>query len=504
MQAEKIGEALGLGASKYGALEEARGLLEGGAQSPADLALGMAKLSMAAPGLERSLGEIYKQMLAQTGSQQTAENLPGGRTASIPAPGMKREFYTTGDESAQNEISPKGTIPQSTDVAANATDKNRNISQSNPIIPPNGKYSAEDIDQMSKEYLLDIRPDLISGSTTFGKIPTISDSLQSDLRPEQEKQIRQDLTSKRVIPQVQEKIIGRIRENYKNLYNEAKDRYNWDENYFKNLKEKMSIVRKDADKNLLPVLGKFQPTFGFGGMPKTYNDLRNKYFEYINNLSPDLTPEQMNTRAVTRLQEDVKRIDEFEQLPSMPFIRDPKDVLKYIEDKKESMKELVKEGFYETVREQAAAKDMGIEELHWSLYGDETDKNSLRNLSMIPAAKLYSEGNERGAVLDIGTNTVNKNYFKERPKYIDKLSSSLTKIKPTDDLILLRAQVLNNGGTERDFVESLEVAQKKGLNLSEFQRSQLQEINIPRQRPIWEIFNPAAWRKMLKYQWGKR
>jgi hypothetical protein len=230
----------------------------------------------------------------------------------------------------------------------------------------------------------------------------------------------------------------------------------------------------------------------------------------------------MHQQAGTMLQNDINRIDALQASPGLPFIRDPKQVDELTKDISGAYKQLQKEGFYESLKEDAASKDMGLEELHYTIWGDETNKNSLKSIADLPSAKMYMEGNKpilksispfsalgglAGVASDIltgGDKTPNPNYMKERKPYIKNLSSRLTKIKPDDDLILLRAQVLNNGGLEKDFNEALDAAQENGLQLSPFQQSQLQELRIPRERPIWEIFNPSAWANWIRNLTGKR
>ena len=67
----------------------------------------------------------------------------------------------------------------------------------------------------------------------------------------------------------------------------------------------------------------------------------------------------------------------------------------------------------------------------------------------------------------------------------------------------MRGQALNSGATPKDFMEALGKAQEQGLKLSPFQMSHFQELNIPRHRPLWEIFNPSVYSKWFNSLRGK-
>ncbi|HLT41793.1 MAG TPA: hypothetical protein VKZ95_03735, partial [Sphingobacteriaceae bacterium] len=363
-----------------------------------------------------------------------------------------------------------------------------------------------------------LRPDLVEGSSQYGRVPTYNYQMKSDLRPEEEQQLRQQFIDKKINPKVQDNLINRIREDIKTRYNEMKTNYGMDVAREKQIQDKWAVFKAQSDENLQPLLGRYNSRFGFGGRPRTSNDLKNKYFQYAGNLPVNLTPEQMHAQAGAMLQNDIDRIDAVAALPEMPFIRNPHDVEDYLNDKKDAYKELVNEGFYESIKEDSVNKGMGIEELHNSIWGDQTNKASLNSLSIFQAPiqdfnepkrgekNLFGFGKDfsKESLLKPFTKKINPNYVKEKKQYIENISSQLERIKPEDDLILLRSQVLNSGGTEKDFMDALTKAQEKKLQLSPFQRSQLQELRIPRVRPLWEIFNPKTWNQWINYLSGRR
>ena len=140
---------------------------------------------------------------------------------------------------------------------------------------------------------------------------------------------------------------------------------------------------------------------------------------------------------------------------------------------------------------------MGIEELHQSIWGDQTNKANLNRMSVFQAPERYTKDN-------IGREKINKDYPLYRETYVNNLAKQLKHLKPEDDLILLRGQVLNSKGTEKDFTDALSRAQEKGLKLSPFQENQMQELRIPRIKPLWEIFNPAALSNCINALRGKK
>jgi hypothetical protein len=102
--------------------------------------------------------------------------------------------------------------------------------------------------------------------------------------------------------------------------------------------------------------------------------------------------------------------------------------------------------------------------MHEAIWGDQTDKNLLRQISDIKKGK-------------------------NQDAYVDQLAKKISKLGPNDDLVLTRSMVLDGDGTINDYVNALDLAQNKyGLKLSPFQEAQIQESQLPRTRPLWEIF----------------
>lgn len=508
MQAGQIGQALGLGISKRMGLAEAQREASNAGGDPVKLAFSLAKASMAAPGMERSLGQIYEQLLARTESKGYTKGLGGEATpetvSGLAPTGFDRNPISEG------EVSQDGTINPSMDVPLEGSPNNfkqPNETTSNISLPTRKNYSPEQVQSVAHQYLLDMRPDLIEGTSAYGRVPTFNYQSKSTLRPEEEAQIRQKLDSQGLAPKVQDRVVDTVRNDIQARYNESLKNFGLDTVRQKEINDKWDTFRKLSDKNLDPIIGKYQPGYLYGGKPRTANDLRNKYFQYAGDLPVDLTPEQMHAQAGTMLQNDINNIDALGAIPEMPFIRDPNDVEKNVKDHKEAYKDLYDRGFYESLKEDAVDKGMGLEELHWTLFGDQTDKKNLRSVSDLSAPKLYFKDETKftgpGAPPKI-ERINNPNYPKEREIYVNNLSKRLKTIREKDDLILLRSQALNSGAQEADFNDALSKAQDEGLVLSPFQRTQMQEVRIPRKRPQWEIFNPSAWKQWINHAAGKR
>lgn len=501
MQAGQIGQALGIGASKNLGLQEAERAASEAGGDPVKLAFSLAKASMAAPEMQRSLGQIYEQLLSRTSSEQMGKGLSGGQPQARGIPGSEA------NPDLQGEIDPSRNVPPSTDVPSSVMTPPSAVPSKDTVVYPKGlKFSPNDIDSVSHQYLMEMRPDLVAGTSQYGRIPTYNFEAQSNLRPEEEGQIRQNLQKEGYNPKTQDSIIEKLRTDIQAQYREKLQSNQIDATRQKEINDKWATFKAQSDENLMPIIGKYSPGYLFGGKPRTANDLKNKYFQYAGNLPINLTPEQMHAQAGAMLQNDVNRLDALAAIPGMPFIRNPMEVDNYLEDNKEAYKSLYKEGFYESLKEDAVAKGMGLEELHQTIWGDQTDKGSLLSVSSLKAPPKYLKGMEYGEYDPFFGEkpTPNPNYPKEREKYINQLSTNLSKIKPEDDLILLRAQALNNGALEKDFNDSLKIAQEKGLKLSPFQNSQLQEVRIPRKRPLWEIFDPKTWRQWMNLKSGKR
>lgn len=492
MQGAQIGQAAGTGIAKRLGLAEAEKMANEANNDPVKLGFALARASMYAPGLDRSLGQIYEQMLARSQSNQTADALTDV-TGGTPSTRLGRSVVQGGEVSPNGPLSPSMDIPLTEDQPA-----------INITIPDKKNYDPNDIKELSNQFMLAMRPDLIQGSGTYGRVPSFNFGAQSDLRPEEEAQLRQDLRSKKYAPKAIESTVETIRNDIKTKYKELQDRYSYDKDWQNAVNEKWATFRKLSDTNLDPILGKYQARFGFGGRPATSNDLKNKYFQYAQELPVSLTPEQMHSQAAARLKNDVDRLDALAALPAMPPVRSPNEVEENVKLYKDASKDLYKEGFYESLKEDFVDnKGMGLEELHWTLWGDQTDKNSLREVGALKAPPLYNRTPTKSSGLAF-VDVPNPNYVKEHEPYLKNLTQKMLKIKPDDDLVLLKAQVLNGGGLEKDFTDALDNAQEKGLKLSPFQNTQLQEVRIPRKRPLWEIFNPLTWGKWISFQAGKR
>lgn len=368
--------------------------------------------------------------------------------------------------------------------------------------------SSNNIDNLANQYLGEVRPDLINPETQYGAISTFDSELKQDLTPEEESRIRQQLMDKYKNPNIVNPVIDRLREGIRNKYNESLAKYGFDKDKQQQIKEKWNNFTQQAPQRLEPFLSKYDAEF-----PRTKDILTSKYNQYAGAQPVNMTPEQMHTNAMALLNRDLGKLDALQALPSMPIIRSEKDVAEYLNKNKDLYKDLADQGFGEALKEDAILnKDMGNEEFHALRYKDQTDKSLLNQLNSFKAPKEYSDREFIKGSAQLMPARYNKNYPQEKQKYINDISSSLKRIKPKDDLVLARTMILDSGGTIEDFVESLRKAQDEGLELSEFQKGQLQEIAIPRNPPIHEYFNEKksdgtflkTWAPLINYIRGKR
>lgn len=363
-----------------------------------------------------------------------------------------------------------------------------------------GKKTANDIDSIANSYIGEVRPDLVNPETQYGNIATFDSEIKQDLTPQEESQLRQQLFDKYKNPAIVNPVVDRIREGIKNRYNEALSKYGFDKEKREQIQKKWEDFSKGTPQRLKPHLEKFGEEF-----PKTKEVLQNKYNQYAGALTTNMTPEQMHTNSMALLQKDIDKIDALHALPSMPPVRNVQDVKDYIDTNKEAYKDLADMGFTDALKEDTIInKDMGNEEFHSLIWGDQTSKPLLNLIHGFKAPKEYER--VKSPAIPMGYEKYNSDYPKQKEKYISDLSNALKRLKPKDDLILSRAMVLDNGGNIKDFGDALKMAQQNGLKLSEFQKGQLQEINIPRSPPLWELFQPEGLliSPFINYLRGKR
>lgn len=475
-QAAQVGGQVGGNFGKALGFMKAQNLMQEGQREgdATKIAMGLGMMGMASPGMDRSLGPMYESMMSRMGNAQLSENLTDGNN----------------NPDIENEIDPKGVIAPSPDVPSN-TPANREIAKNNPInFKP--RMDEGDIFASSQQFLRDTRSDLDTSSDKFTNVPTFDYEIKSDLRPEEEKQLRQQMVKRNVLPETQDKIVQRTREDIKTRFEEAKEKWNIDKTVQQGINEKWNSFKNNAS-------GRIGQSFsGYGN--RTQQDFTDKYFQYAQRLPVNMTPEEMHTNAWTQVRRDMNQFDALAEVTGMPYIRDESTIKDYINNIREAYKPLKDKGYIEALKEDAIDnKGMGIEEMHAALWGEETDPNSLQMMAIDAPLKFIEN---KGSLL--GGYQVNKNYEKQHESYVNGLSKNLKKIKPEDDLVLLRAQVLDKHGTEKDFTDALNTAQEDGLKLSPFQESQLQEIRIPRTAPIWQIFDPLTWPKYLRNMRGKK
>lgn len=462
-------------------LTSLQGQMEQAKDDPLKLAMLFAQAGAAAPGLERALGPLYQTAMNQSNAKGAgnalAEGVGGGGQ---PGTSLQPNGAQIGPESAATQP------PQ-------------------PISAPDvsGKAPGPDIQAIANSYIGELRPDLVNPASQYGAIATFDSELKQDMTPQEEGRIRQQLMSKYKNPDTVNQVVDRLREGIKNKYNEALAKYGFDKEKRQQIDKKWTDFTNNTPARLSPFLSKYGESF-----PQTRDILTNKYNQYAASQPVNLTPEQMHANAMKFLQRDMTKLDAYAAAPPMPPVRTASGVADYIEQNKESAKDLAELGYIEAVKEDAInTKDMGNEEFHSLMWGDQTDKNILNSLHENKAPKEYQG------------KSYNSKYPQEYERYIDSLSKKLSKMSPNDDLILQRAMVLDNGGTEKDFTAALSKAKKNGLELSPFQSSQLQETIIPRQPPLWEIFNTdnnsatqipfgvignLGWRPFINYLRGKK
>lgn len=381
------------------------------------------------------------------------------------------------------------------------------IAQQQPVQktmqPQEESKSPQEIDSTANQFIAEMRPDLINPSTDYGAINTFDAPIKMDLSAEEEAGLRQNLMKKYKSPAVVDSVVERVRQGIQNKFKEAQGKYGFNKERLEQIDAKRKEFMQGTPERLAPHISRFEEQ-----TPRTAEELRNKYNQYALSLPTTLAPEQMHAQAMARLQNDINRIDALHTGTSMPPVHTEKGVADYLDSHKNTYKDLVKDGWLEAVREDAINnKDMGNEEFHGMIWGDQTNKDTLNKLNSFKAPIEYPPSSLHKGAIDY-----NKNYPKEQEKYMSNLTNTLKGLKPQDDLLLARAMVLNQNGTEKDFIKALNQAQAEGLKLSEFQRSQLQEIDIPRKPPLWEIFSeknfkaPAlkAWAPWINYIRGKK
>lgn len=428
--------------------------------SPTDLAFLMAEATALNPAIARAAGPLAQTLFSNVGSNQLGSGL-SGPPSSTPTPETKTMAPPAVTEAPQGSIGAQGNAPK-------------------PMVK-----SSPEVDRLSDEYLNQVRPDLLSEGSNFGRVPTFDFAMKSSLTPEEEGSIRQKLTADKIMPQVQDQIIDKMQNSIANRYKEALQNYSITGDQQQAIDRKWNTIKQDAPTQLAPFISSFPP--------KTQDFLQNRYFKYAASAPTNLTPEAVEGQAMAKLQKDIDQLNVVAEAPTMPPIRQMGDVRESMDNIKALYKPLKEAGMIEPLKEDAIYnKDMGIEEMHEAIWGDQTNRKLLREISGIKAGK-------------------------DKEKYIDMVSNKLKSLGPEDDLVLARSMVLDGGGTIEDWRKSLEKARENGLELSPFQESQLQESYLPRQRPLYEIFsNPdptglaiggglgVVFKHFLNYVRGKR
>jgi hypothetical protein len=445
-----LGNAIGgvggqIAGQEYGRYQTRQGLdkLRKSSQnaSPIDQLYNLIEASDYSPQIGKAIGPLYQTLMSQQGANQLGSGLTGSQPQSQNG---------TSPVSQNNNVMPSNDpIPMQSGSISN---------QGNQTLPMS-KSSAE-VEKLSDEYLNQVRPDLISEGSNFGRVPTFDFAQKSSLTPEEEGQIRQNLNKDKVLPAVQDQIIERMQNSIANRYKEALQNYNITSEQQQAMNQKWNTIKQDAQTQLAPFISSFPP--------KTKDFLQNRYFKYAASSPTNLTPEAVEGQAMGKLQQDIDRLNSLAEAPTMPPVRQWGDVKSSLENIKSLYKPLKEAGFAEALKEDAIYnKDMGIEEMHEAIWGDQTNRKVLNQIAEV------KKGKDEG-------------------KYIDQLANRFKNLGPNDDLVLAKSMVLDGGGTIEDYRKALDKAKEEGLELSPFQEGQYQESMLPRQRPLYEIFsNPS-------------
>lgn len=472
-------------------LNQVFGEMQKEGQSPMQILQGLAKASLINPNLERSLGPIFQELMKTSSAQQTPGAIGstlGGQQSQTP--GTQRQQQPMQDtrmgQGNQRELMLQG----------GAQERLLETPMELKDVPRVTK-NASQVDDESYKFIQELRPDLLNAQTPFGStVPTFDFMQKSDLRRDEEAGMREQMIAKGIRPEVQDQTIEKVRNDIKNKWNENLQFYKLDENAIKANNDKWDVVRKNAldpqQGRLLPYVNKYKDA------PQYKEDVTNKYFQYAGQQPTNYTPEQIHDNAMQLLQRDLNQIDALKSGYEAPVIHDVKSMKDFGDSYREAVMPLIQKGYANAVKEDALAnKDLGLEEYHQIIYGPQTNKDLLNSIHSVKSPKEASNVVSGGQI----QRSRNKNFPEERQKYVQELSNKLKKIGPNDDLVLMRAMVLDNGGTIKDFTEALNTS---GAKLSPFQERQLQEVQLPRQPPISEIFSPGSWKSWVNYIRGKK
>ncbi len=458
---------------------------------PIGLAFALMRAGSYSPQLERSLGPMTSELFKYINTAQQGNALQDATKPSPLAPAHGQDQKTTPEPSSGTGpvmAGPAGS--QTKGPVAQQPPPGQNIPGAASVRPPSpvSKQTARQVDETANTYLQQMRPDLVNAQSQFGKIPTFDYPMQSDLRPEEEGSVRNELRGK-YTPAVVDQTVQRLRENIQTRFKENQTAYDYMKDNQKEIGEKWKQVQDNATGQnglLTPYIQKYE------NMTDTQDLLKSKYFQYAQNQPVNLTPQAIHANAMVSLQRDLEMLDSLKAIPSMAPIRGTSDMSSRMKSLQEAYKPLVESGWGKAAREDAIMnKDMGNEEFHTAMWGNQTDKGILNKLHQVKYPYHEKALNYR-------------DYPEMRNEYVDKVSKLLNGISQEDDLVMLRAMTLDNGGDPADFTDALQEAVKNGLKLSPFQQSQISELYIPRMKPMDQIFSGDYWKNFINYMRGKK
>lgn len=427
--------------------------------SPIDLLKGLIDASVYSPEIGKNLGALYGETMKYRGAENQGQNI---RNSSL-LPQASSQFNGDQQEDSFSENTNKNNAPSK-------------------IVLKDAK-PAED-------YLRQVRPELFE-ENGWGKIPKPDFSKKQFLTPEEKAGIYDKL--KHLPIERREQVINTIEEGVQNQYKENVSKYGFTKEEQAARDEKI----REASHLALPEL---EPIFSQqknNGVPSssTIRELNQNFNRYLAAQPDYLTPQQMASNATQLVQRDNNMLNVVRALPSMPPIQRFDSAKDMIKDYSEAYKPLKELGYIDALKEDAIYnKDLGTEGMHAAIWGDDMSPETVKSISKVkPPIRNKGFISDFNNLLGVG---------KEDNSY-KSLSKKLVDIQPNDDLILLRAMALDNGFDEREFTKALNEAQKSGLELSPFQKSQIPELGIARKIPLWEIFKegPSNW---VNYFRGKK
>jgi len=476
--------------------------------SQTELAIDLTKAMLNNPNAARSMAPLIETITNFSNSGAIDKNLgvAGGGAGDFneQQPQQNNQMQPMGS-SMGSQVVPTNQTQQPNQVAQGQNQIRNNaavetsIGMSEPV-PGLNRDSQIKAERVVQNFMAEKYPYLNPYDPGFGKKAFFNHTTQSDLSIAEEEDMRKRLVG--VSPKAKEFIIEKARKEKSRLFEEAKAAYGLNtQQVAENEKKWQQLVGQPGTNNEGYRGNSLKPRLEYFNNPIINESFNNKYAEYAAQEDPNQTVEQINQNVMAKLAPDIRNFQTARNAVSFgPFVRG--DVGEVIKKNQAAYSELMGKGYDEAILSELAEKGMGPEESHFTLYGKQTNPSSIKALSEIkPGFSRKEPFKKMGPGYE---SQWTREYESKSPKYEEQLSKGLMKIKPEDDLIILRATALNNGGTEDNFTNALEKARANGLKLSPLQESQVSELSTSRRPPLQEIFNPNHWSKVYNYIRGRR